>query len=81
MLDEGTNAFVYDPHNFIWNRSLLWSNEEGVMMAINAGDDFLFKVSMYYQEGNSFYFFRALFIDFTTINNTLAVGIIDCVDK
>uniref|UniRef100_A0A182QFW4 Lysosomal transcription factor n=1 Tax=Anopheles farauti TaxID=69004 RepID=A0A182QFW4_9DIPT len=47
MLDDGSNVFVYDPHNFTWNRSLLWSNEKDAMMAINAGDDFLFKLNAY----------------------------------
>ncbi|XP_058059539.1 glycosylated lysosomal membrane protein-like [Anopheles bellator] len=47
MLDAGSNVFVYDPHNFTWNRSLLWSNEQDVMLAINAGDDFLFKLNAY----------------------------------
>ncbi|XP_058129533.1 glycosylated lysosomal membrane protein-like [Anopheles ziemanni] len=47
MLDAGSKVFVYDPHNFTWNRNLLWSNEKDAMMAINAGDDFLFKLNAY----------------------------------
>lgn len=47
VLNESSNAFVYDPYNFTWNRSLLWSNEKDVMMAINAGENFLFKLNAY----------------------------------
>uniref|UniRef100_A0AAG5CRD7 Lysosomal transcription factor n=1 Tax=Anopheles atroparvus TaxID=41427 RepID=A0AAG5CRD7_ANOAO len=47
MLDAGSNVFVYDPHEFTWNRSLLWSNEKDAMMAISAGNDFLFKLNAY----------------------------------
>lgn len=47
MLVDGSNVFVYDPHNFTWHRNLLWSNERDAIMEINAGADFLFKLNAY----------------------------------
>lgn len=40
-------AFVYDPHAFAWNRTLLWASERDVMVAINANNDFLFKLNAF----------------------------------
>uniref|UniRef100_A0A8D8ABU8 Glycosylated lysosomal membrane protein n=2 Tax=Culex pipiens TaxID=7175 RepID=A0A8D8ABU8_CULPI len=50
--DTGTitnqsKAFVYDPHTFAWNRTLLWASERDVMLAINAKNDFLFKLNAF----------------------------------
>uniref|UniRef100_A0A2M3Z6D0 Putative lysosomal transcription factor n=1 Tax=Anopheles braziliensis TaxID=58242 RepID=A0A2M3Z6D0_9DIPT len=47
ILDAASNVSVYDPHNFTWNRTELWSNEQEAMLAINAGNDFLFKLNAY----------------------------------
>ncbi|XP_055637790.1 glycosylated lysosomal membrane protein-like [Toxorhynchites rutilus septentrionalis] len=50
--DKGTFAnnsavFVYDPYQFVWNRTLLWYNEKDVIAALNAGNDFLVKLNAY----------------------------------
>lgn len=46
MLGENATLFVYDPHEFSYNRTLLWFNEKDVIAALNANNDFLFKVGM-----------------------------------
>ncbi|XP_055546017.1 glycosylated lysosomal membrane protein-like [Wyeomyia smithii] len=38
---------VYDPHQFLWNRTLYWFNEKDVIVALNANNDFLFKLNAY----------------------------------
>ncbi|XP_053695239.1 glycosylated lysosomal membrane protein-like [Sabethes cyaneus] len=38
---------VYDPHQFLWNRTLYWFNEKDVIVALNANNEFLFKLNAY----------------------------------
>lgn len=45
--NNASSVFVYDPHEFSYNRTLLWFNEKDVIAALNANNDFLFKVGIY----------------------------------
>ncbi|XP_021706130.1 glycosylated lysosomal membrane protein [Aedes aegypti] len=47
MLGENATLFVYDPHEFSYNRTLLWFNEKDVIAALNANNDFLFKLNAF----------------------------------
>lgn len=50
--DTGTLAgkdkvFVYNPHEFKYNRTLLWFNEKDVIAALNVDNDFIFKLNAF----------------------------------
>lgn len=46
-VNNNSTVFVYDPHRFAWNRTLLWFNEKDVIAALNADNDFLFKLNAF----------------------------------
>lgn len=43
---ENATLFAYDPHEFAYNRTLLWFNKKDVIAALNANNNFLFKVGL-----------------------------------
>lgn len=47
MLTENATLFVYDPHEFAYNRTLLWFNEKDVIAALNVNNNFLFKLNAF----------------------------------
>ncbi|XP_058453453.1 glycosylated lysosomal membrane protein-like [Malaya genurostris] len=46
-ITNDSSTYVYDPHRFSWNRTLYWNNEKDVLLAVNADNDFLFKMNAY----------------------------------
>ncbi|XP_058823640.1 glycosylated lysosomal membrane protein-like [Topomyia yanbarensis] len=47
VIANDSTAVVYDPHSFAWNRTLYWNNEKDVILAVNADNNFLFKLNAY----------------------------------
>lgn len=47
MLGENATLFTYDPHEFAYNRTLLWFNKKDVIAALNADNTFLFKLNAF----------------------------------
>ncbi|XP_065072900.1 glycosylated lysosomal membrane protein-like [Ochlerotatus camptorhynchus] len=50
--DKGTMAenatlFVFDPHEFAYNRTLVWFNEKDVIATLNVNNNFLFKLNAF----------------------------------
>lgn len=43
---ENATLFAYDPHEFVYNRTLMWFNEKDVIVALNANNNFLFTVRL-----------------------------------
>ncbi|XP_055607118.1 glycosylated lysosomal membrane protein-like [Uranotaenia lowii] len=46
-LNQNSTVFVYDPHDFRWNRTLYWHNEKDVLAAFNVNNDFIFKLNAF----------------------------------
>lgn len=47
MMGENATLFAYDPHEFAYNRSLLWFNKKDVIVSLNANNTFLFTLNAF----------------------------------